>query len=333
MRKFVLLLVAVLVVAALWSAGWLYAAAEIRQTVAMLGEGDGETNPKITCGTFNVTGFPFRFDLECRDAVVVSGDVTTTVAGLRSSVLAYNPTQAKLSALSPITFADAFSGSQSRVEFSGAEGSARLQADDLWRGLGGEGWRIARISLVADDLRWIDTLLGDVVLMTANHGEAHIVDIPEQHDAAAGRAALAAYATLREVAAPGVAVSGGEASLEAEVTGLPDDLRAFAAGDPVRDWQAAGGQIKLVGLKGSAGEEFVESTGTLGLDSGGRLDGQVSLRHRGLVERFGSLIPAEWQGIVLGGQEADGSYAQTVTVKAGIVFSGLMPVAMIPPLL
>jgi hypothetical protein len=333
MRKFALLLVAVLIVAGAWSGGWFYAAGEVRQAVANLGQGDGQTDPKITCGALNVTGFPFRFDIECRDATMVAGDVTTTVAGVRASALVYSPTQAKFSALSPITIVDAFSGAQSRIDFTGAEGSARLVSADFWKGLGGEGWRISRVSLVADGVNWVDTIVGEAPVMSAAHLEAHLLDIPEQHNAAAGTSALAGYAKLTDTAAPSLGIAGGEASLEAELSGLPDDLRAYSGADVMQNWQAAGGQLKLVGLKGTAGEEFVESTGTLGLDSGARVDGQISLRHKGLVERLGTLIPEDWKGLILGGQEADGSYQQTVTIKAGIVFSGIVPVSVIPPLL
>ena len=333
MKKFVFLIAAVAAVLALWSGGWFYAAGEVRSTVASLGQADGEANPKITCTTLNVTGFPFRFDIDCVDATMVSGDVTVGLAGFRASVLAYNPTQARVSALAPMTIADAYSGARSRVDFSAADGSARLIADDLWAGLSGQGWRIARVSLVAEDVDWIDTLVGETQVMRANHVEAHLLDIPEQHDPTAGTAALAAYAALTEAAAPALGIAEGEATLEAELTGLPDDLRRLAADDVVRSWQAAGGQLRLIGLKGSAGEEFVETTGTIGLDSAARLDGQIALRSRGLAERLGTLLPENLRPLILGGQEGDGSYSQTLTIKAGVVFSGLMPVAMIPPLM
>jgi hypothetical protein len=333
MRKFALLLVAVLIVAGVWSGGWFYAAGQVRQAVATLGEGDGQTDPIITCGTLNVTGFPFRFDIECKDATIIAGDMTTTVAGVRTSVLVYSPTQAKFSALSPITIADAYSGAQSRIDFTGAEGSARLVTDDFWQGLGGAGWRIGRVSLVADGVNWVDTIVGETPLLSAAHLEAHLLDIPEQHNPVAGTSALAGFAKLTDAAAPSHGITGGEVSLEAELSGLPNDLRDFSSADVLQNWQAAGGQLKLVGLKGTAGDQFIESSGTLGLDSGARLDGQISLRHKGVVERLGTLIPEDWKGLILGGQEADGSYAQTVTIKAGIVFSGIVPVSVIPPLL
>lgn len=333
MRKFALLLVAVIVVVGAWSLGWLFAAGQIRQAVATLGQEGGDADPKITCGTLDITGFPFRFDLECREATIVAGDTTATIAGVRASMLVYNPTQARFSALGPATLADAFTGAQSRIDFAGAEGSARIVTDDIFKGLGGEGWRIGRVSVIADGVDWVDTVVADMPILSASHLEAHLVDIPEQHDAAAGTSALAGFAMLSEAAAPALAIAGGEASLEAELTGLPDDLRDFGTQQAIADWQSSGGQLKLVSLKGTAGEEFVESSGTVALDSSARLDGQISLRHKGLVERLGGLIPEEWKAAILGGPEADGSYSQTIQIRAGVVFAGIVPISMIPPLL
>lgn len=332
MGKFITFIVVVVAVVGLWSGGWLFAASQIRQSVDTLAANDGDTTPKVTCGTLNVSGFPFRFDVECVEATVQSADTTITLAGLRTSVLAYNPTQARFSALSPLTLADAFTGAQNRIDFATAEGSARLTTDDPLTGLTGEGWRIGRISVTADDIAWLDTLVGETPIMNAAHLEAHLVDIPEQHDASADTAALAAYATLTDTTATRLSIADGELSLEAELSGLPDDVRAYSAPDVLSRWQQAGGQLKLVALKGTAGEEFIESSGNFALDGGARVDGQLALRHRGLVERLGGLIPEEWKPIVLGGQAEDGSYAQTLNIRAGVVFAGLLPVSVIPPL-
>ncbi len=332
MRKFIVLFAVVVIVAAAWSGAWLYGAAQIRAAVASLGAGDGNANPKVTCGLLNVSGFPFRFDIECAEATIISGDTTTTLAGMKATLLAYNPTQAKLSWLGPITYADAFSGAQSRIDFTAAEGSVRLKPRDLLHGLSGEGWRIGRVSIIADGVTWTDTVLEDRTALSAEHLEAHLIDMPERHDAEAGVAALAAYATLNGSTAPDLGIAGGDLSLEAEVSGLPDDLRTLGEEDALRQWQTAGGALRLVSLNGQAGEEFIESSGTFALDAGGRLDGTAELRSKGLVERIGSMLPSEWQAIILGTKGPDGSYSQTLTIKAGVVFSGLVPIVMIPPL-
>ncbi|MHB1103053.1 MAG: DUF2125 domain-containing protein [Devosia sp.] len=332
MNRFVWLGLIVLAVAGAWTAGWFYAAGEARSAVANLAAGDGETAPKLSCAALDITGFPFRFDLNCTDATLADGDVTVGIAGLKGSVLVYNPTHVLISAQAPIAVADAFTGSQSRIDFSRAEASVRLQSADFWAGLRGEGWRVARASLVADGLEWTDTLTGENLIGGANHLEAHLLDIPEQHEPEKDLSALAAYARLDDVTAPGFQIAGGEVSLEAELNGLPDDLRALATPDALQRWHDAGGQLKLVGLQGTAGEEFFKSAGTLALDSAARVEGQIQLTSKGLVERTGTLIPEDWKDLVLGTQAADGSYSQTLNLRGGFIFAGLMPVGQLAPL-
>lgn len=331
MKKIIALFVVVILVVAAWIGGWMWGAGEIRNQIAALAAGDGETEPRVTCGTTNVSGFPFRFDIECADVAILDQDVTAHVAGIRATFLAYNPTQVVFSALGPVTVADAFSGAQSRIDFTGSEGSARLMTDDILKGFAGEGWRVARISLVADNLKWTDTVLGETPVMSTSHAEIQIIDMPEQHDAATGTAALAGYATLKDATAPAYGISEGELNLEAELTKLPDDIRSYDA-SLLRFWQEKQGELKLVSFKGTAGEDFVESSGTIKLAAGSHLDGNISLKSKGLVERLGTSVPEDVKGLLLGQPAADGSYSQTLNIKAGIVFVGLVPVAMIPPL-
>ncbi len=329
MNRFVWLGLVVLVVAGLWTGGWFYAAGETRNALNTLG-----ANPDsgMSCETLDITGFPFRFDLACTGATIVDGDIEVTIAGLKGSVLVYSPTHAVISAQAPISITDAFTGSQRRIDFQSAEASIRLEAADPLKGLTGAGWRLARASLVAEQPSWSDTLAGETLIGSASHLEAHLIDMPERHEPEKGRSALAAYARLDEVQAPAFEVAGGEVSLEAELSGLPDDLRAFAAPDAVQRWRDAGGQLKLVRLEGAAGEEFIRSSGTLALDSAARAEGQIQLTSKGLVERAGTLIPEDWKGIVLGQPAADGSYSQTLNLRGGFIFAGLLPVGQLAPL-
>ena len=53
---------------------WLFFAGEVKKSVQSLAAADGITNPKLTCGTLNVNGFPFRFDVTCAGATLVSAN-------------------------------------------------------------------------------------------------------------------------------------------------------------------------------------------------------------------------------------------------------------------
>lgn len=319
MRKIIWLGIVVLLVAAAWSAAWFYAAGEARHQVALLAANDGERAPQLTCAEFVVTGFPFRFDLACTNATLVSEDHTLTLAGLKASVLAYNPTHVIFSAQAPLTLDNAFTGSQSRIDFTGFEGSARVEAADLIKGFSGAGWRIGRISMVADGIVWNDTVSGDLLQASADHAEAHLIDIPEQHDKTAGTAALAAYAEVKNLNAPGYGIAAGDGSLEAELSGLPDDLRALVDPEPLRRWQQAGGKLKVVRLAGNqpSPETLFELTGEASLTDTGLVNADVQYRTKDIFERFAAYLPA-WQVPLLEGkQETDGSYSNTLRMDKG----------------
>ena len=319
-RKIVALGVVVLVVVALWTAAWFWAASELRRQVAMLGEADGETAPRLTCGVFEVGGFPFRFDLECRDGVLVDQDRTYGIKGVRASVLIYSPSHAIFSAASPMTLANAFTGSESRIDFASLEGSARLVAADPIRGLAGEGWRIARVSVQADAITWNETIIGDLLQLEADHAEAHLIDMGERHDAEAGTAALAGFAKADGLTVPAFDVTDGNASLEVELTGLPDDLRVLAADpDPIRNWQRRDGEFRLVRFAGDqpAPEEMFEISGEARLGPSGLLAAQVTYRQKRVLDRLEGLMPPLQLAAIKGKPEADGSSGNTLTIVDG----------------
>lgn len=305
----------------LWSIGWIGASWYLRQTILGFADADGTTTPRLVCNDLTVGGFPFRFDVTCTSANVTSGDITVGMPELRATTLVYHPTHVLAFGRSPLTLTDAFSGSSNEIRFSDLTLSASL-----------EGLRIGRISLVGNALDWSDTTLDREELASAGHLEAHLLDIPEQYDPARGLAALALYLTATAITAPGLDVKAGTAEIQAEINGLPDDVRAYVEPDLIRRWQANGGALKLVSANGTDGADSVSGAGTLSLDSSARLNGQVQVTSKGLAERLGGLIPAPLQGVILGSQTADGSHAQTIAAKSGALFAGFVPLWVVPPL-
>jgi len=131
--------------------------------------------------------------------------------------------------------------------------------------------------------------------------------------------------------APGFDINAGKATLESDISNLPDDVRTYGDADLVKRWQAAGGKFTLKALKADDGDTHLDAAGEAALDAGGRVNGNVKLNSRGVVERLGPVLPEQYKGLIVGGQAADGSYSQNVNIAAGIVFSGLVPMGMIPP--
>lgn len=334
LRKFVWLLIVVVVVVGAWSAGWLWAAGEATQQVRHLAEADGETSPKFECETFNVSGFPFRFDFDCANATLIDQDLTVSFTGLRASVMTYNPTHVIFSAKGPFAYADAFSGSQRRLDFARLDGSLRLTAADPIKSLGGEGWRLARFSIESDDLAVTDTVAGEIVEASARHIEAHLLDMPDQHDAEAGTSALAGYVAANDLALPGLQIASGNLTLESQITGLPADIRDFDNSDAVRNWQAAGGTVKLIKLAGAqpSPDETFDVSGEARLSGGGYVEGQLDYTTKGVLDRFSQLLPPVQLAMLKGAPQADGSFRNTMTIADGQVKLLTFVFAQLPPL-
>ena len=322
MKKRIIILGSVVVaVIVLWSATWLVVAGMVRQNVEALALADGVTTPNLACGRLDVGGFPFRFDVDCQAARIVSGDIVVDVPGIRASVRVYAPTHMLASALGPLQLTDNFTGTRNAVAWSGLQTSVRL-----------DNWRIARASISAKDLVWSDTLFGDAVIAQSPLAEIHLFDIPEQHDAERHLAALALYARAESVAWPGLTLTDTNAEAQLELSGLPDDVRNW--GDPMllQAIQRAGGELNIVSVHGTDGASTLDATGEMRLDPQGQLDGEIAITSTGVAERIGPLLQEPWRTLVLGTPRPDGSHANQLNFRAGAVFSGLVPIASVPPL-
>ncbi len=321
MKRIIALIIVVVLVIAGWSGAWLWGASQITAQVKALETADAVTTPRVTCGSYFLGGYPFGFDLTCGEATINLADTTVTASGIKASAEVYNPTHILVFAQAPVHVKDEFTGSESTVTFDAASASGSLI-----------GWRIGRVSLVLDKPVWNDSVIPDQprLIASADHLEAHLVDLPKLYDAANHQQGLGQYVEIDNLDAPGFAINAGKSIFQGELSKLPDDVRTYDA-SVVKRWQQAGGQFTLVSFKGDDGDTHFEATGNLNLDDQGRIGGQVKLNSKGVVERVGNAIPPQLKGIVLGAQAADGSYSSTVNIAAGVVFAGLVPAAVIPP--
>lgn len=335
MRKFAALLIAIILVVGLWIGGWLWAAGEIRNQIDLLAQNDGEANPKITCTTLNVSGFPFRFDVECVDGTLTQLDTTVTLSGLRASMLVYNPTHLLVSARAPLTLNDAFSGAQSRIDFKTFTASARLTSRDVIEGFTGAGWRIATIAVDAAGVTWNDTVVGDMLRMSADDINIQLRDLPDGRDKAAQTAALGAYVALANLTLPQLNIAGAQSSLEAKIDQLPDDLMALTSPDVIRQWQARNGKVTLVKWDGSQptpGESF-NISGEASLDAIGRANGQLTYTTRGVLDRLLAAyqVPPLQIAAFKGMPNADGTSTNILGISNGkVTLAGILIAELLP---
>ncbi|KKC35843.1 hypothetical protein WH87_14810 [Devosia epidermidihirudinis] len=320
-KRIIILGLVVLVVIVAWSGAWLFLSGLVKQNIEALADADGNTTPRIACETLNVGGYPFRFDADCVNAEIVSGDVTITVPGIRASIRVYAPNHALASALGPLELVDAFTGTRNTVAWSGLQASLNIS-----------DWRISRLSLVADKLVWSDTVLGETLIAQSPRAELHLMDIPEQHDSARHLAALAGYVSIKDLAYPGMTLTNTNAELQVELSGLPDDVRNWGEPTMLQAMQQAGGALKIVSIHGTDGPSTLDANGTISLDDKGMLDGQIAIKSIGVADRIGPFLQEPARTLVLGVPAADGSHSNLIAFRAGAVFSGLVPVAALSPL-
>ena len=320
-KRIIILGSVVLLVVTAWTAGWYFVAGQVRQQMELLALNDGEAAPQLQCGTLNIGGFPFRFDIDCANATLVSADLLVEVPDLRASVMVWRPTHLLASATGPARTADAFTGLEQEVAWTRLEGSLRL-----------EDWRIARLSVTADDVVWVDRLFGESVIASASGLELHLLDMPELHNAETGRAALAGYLRAQDVSAPGIDLAATNAEIELEVTALPDDVRNWGAVPFLPDWQQAGGKLRIVGIRANDGTADLNATGELALDAQGYPTGSIAIDSLGVAEQIGPYLQEPWRTLVLGVPGEDGRHKNQLNFAGGSISSGLVPIAALAPL-
>lgn len=335
MRKIVALGIFVFLLMGAWAGGWVWAAGQVRQQIVQLADNDGESAPRLSCGTLGVGGFPFRFDVTCEDARLESGDETVTLKGVRASVLAYNPTHVLFSALPPYAMSNAFTGSSSRIDFKTLRGSARVVTDDLVKGLSGVGWRVGRVSLVVDDLVWNDTVISDVLQASATHIDVQLADMDAARNRDAGTAGLGLSVAAEGLTAPGLAIANATTTLGATLTGLPDDLMVLANDpDPVRNWQRRGGVFTLAEFTGSQPDpqQDFKLSGEATLTDAGLLNATVAYSGKGVADRFAGLIPPPQLALLKGRQDAGGHFDNAFGIVDGKLKLLTLSLLDIPPL-
>lgn len=320
-KRIIILGSLVLLVVMAWTGAWFFIAGQLRQQIELQALADGETAPQLVCGSLDIGGFPFRFDVECATASVVSGDLLVEIPYMRASAMAYRPNHLLGAVTGPIALSDAFTGTRQAVNWTESEASLRI-----------EDWRIARLSIIADGVTWTDQLFGDTLIAEAGHIEAHLLDIPEMHDEGAGRAALAGYLRAEALSAPGIELTDTNAEIELEITALPDDIRNWGAVPILPDWQQAGGKLRIVGIRADDGTADLNASGELALDAQGYPTGSISIDSLGVAERIGPYLEEPWRTLVLGVPGETGRHSNQLNFAGGGISSGLVPIAALAPL-
>ncbi len=322
-RKVVWLAIAIVVVLALYTGGWFYAAERLRSTLSERMSASQTGTVALACGDLSVRGYPFRIGVFC-DSVSVDdhrSGLAASVGALRSAAQVYRPGHAVLEIDGPaqvrMTPDLAFD-----AEWSLMRASTVTWTDGLDRG-----------SLTYDDLKGRLTLppVNLSLGIVAQHGEGHVRRAGEALDVAASITGL--------VLDPGGrALPAVDAVLDATIA---DAASWISRAGPPQD-ALYGMQVELRALSLDLGNgTSARLSGPVSVSEDGYVSGTLDLAIEGVAawrDRISEAMPERAKAVsriaqllttVSGG--ADRAQVK-MSIREGTVYLGLFPVGVIPPL-
>ena len=321
-RKLIRLSVAVVIVAALYTGGWFYAASWVKDTLSQRLAASQQGTHSASCNNLSVRGFPFRIGLFC-DSVGFDdrpSGLSASFGALRSAAQVYRPGHAVVELDGPV---------QVRV-------TPDLVFDADWDLLRASAvaWTngLDRASVTYDGLKGRLNVPSQAVSIgiAAAHGEKHIRQSGEALDVAASFDALSLDFGDRVLPPLDVV---------ADMT-IADAARWISAEGPPTD-VPLGASVELRRLSLDLGDgKVVILSGPLKVGDDGYLSGTLDLDIAGITvwrDRISEAFPeiaetaAQVAEAVKGLSKGDDRAVVKVTVEDGTVYLGIFPIAFIPP--
>lgn len=334
-RGYILLIAAVVVVIAGWSAAWLYGRSVLGNRIDWHLRALVSRDVEVDCSDQGITGYPFRYEVRCSDLSVRGPAATAASLGSLTAVaLVYNPFHVILEARSPARVAMPLRGLDGVLDFDTARASVKFSREGL---------------------RALDAVLAAPALSppALSHGgdrasrgpaadkvELHLREAPDQ----AGT--LEAFLTADRLIPADPAVPG-PIGLRAHAR-LEDGMAVMAGIDPLDLLVNQGSlPLQLVEADLTLPSGRASATGDLTLSVDGTLSGSLNITladAAALLHSLRGLFPPDGQtyglleGMVSGMEqsapEQDGVTKVTIPVRVigGRVMIGFLPVGTIPPL-
>lgn len=314
MTKFKFLIAIVLIVVVAYTGAWFFGANQISTELDKFASANAQ--PQISCDERSISGFPFRYDVTCKNTNIIDGDDQYLVQEIKATVRVYSPTHIIAFAQSPINLRNEFTGSERELDFTSLQLSARLN----W------SLELERVSAIADNLKWSDTLITPIELANAKNVEAHLI---ATQDAETG---IQAFFRVSDANLIELNTQKANLAVELEATNLDRNVTNWQYPNMLRQWQSQQGELVVHGLEFSATDMRFTANGKLNLDAAGQLNGQVTTQSKGLVELFdpeayGILAPT-----IFGVANDEGEYKSLWQANAGTVSIGVAPLFFVPAL-
>jgi len=280
--------IVVLILAAGWSAFWFYASSRIDSELDGWRAREARSGRIYDCTNRSVAGFPFRLELHCNGASV------SLVSQTAEQVASRTPMTVRLADI--FVIAQVYDPQHIIAEFTGPVSFTDLGQQPSFVG----NWSKGRASVIGlplapqrtsfeFDSPALDRMVDDrpVPLLRASHLEFHarlaegsVADNPviETVLQLQGASVQGVHAVLQEPF---------NADIRARIRGLKD-LSPKPWPVRFREIQAAGGRIDITQSRIEQGELLSLAAGSLGINTNGKLDGQLEMTVAGLDK----IIPA-----------------------------------------
>jgi hypothetical protein len=276
-------LVLVLVLGALWTGVWFYAAGEAEQRMEAWRAQQARGGREFSCGQQSVGGYPFRIEVRCTAATAVLKDAQPPIAIKLKEILAvaqvWDPKLLIAEFTGPLAVSDPGGEPYALATWTLAQASLR-----------GTPSAPERASIVVDGLKLEGATPGNPLFDSKRaelHARVQFGSWP--HNPAidlAVKLAAASAPTIHQITAQPL-----DADILAVLHGMKD-LTPKPMPARLRDWQAAGGRLEIQSARLAQGESLANATGTLALTQRGGLDGALRLSVAG-IERFLPTIGGE----------------------------------------
>lgn len=273
--RYIALLILIAALFGGWSWLWHYSADTAAATVEGWRAREAKAGRIYACGSQTVGGYPFRIEVNCDRASALFSSNQPPVEIKAPSILVaaqiYQPTLLISEFVGPLTIGDPGQAPNIIVNWKHGQSSVR-----------GTPAVPERVSL-AFDRPVVDRVTDGQRenFLRAKRIEVHgrIVE-----GSAASKPVLEMVLRLAATSAPGIH-PGAEKPIDADITAV---LRGFENFSPkpwperFRELQAAGGHIDITQARVQQGETIAVGSGSLSLNSNGRLDGQLRVTVAGL---------------------------------------------------
>ena len=280
-----MLLCVVFAVVAGWSLFWKYAADRAAALIADWKTREASIGRVYDCGSQSIAGYPFRIEVTCAPVSAEFRNFTPPLDIKLPRILVaaqiYQPTLLISEFDGPVSVASP--GKAPEFEATWRLGQSSVS---------GLPTAPERVSLVFDAPE-LDHLADGKreVWLKARHLELHGRRAAPSDD---GKAGIETALRLEQASIPAVHPAAAE-PLDAVIDTVLRGVKDFAPKpwkERLRELQAAGGRIEVTQARVAQGEILAVGAGTLTLNAGGRLDGQIRVTIAGL-EQFLDKIGAK----------------------------------------